>query len=59
MLTPDRTGRSEGKDDRKAIERQSKMAKLVKCNKPIKKTIPQLYTRVYRVWRRKIYLLAS
>ena len=44
MLTPDRTGRREGKDNRKAIERQSKMVKLANYNKPIKWTIPQLYT---------------
>ena len=38
MLTPDRAGRGEGKDDRKAIERQSKMVKLANYNKPIKWT---------------------
>ena len=35
------------------------MAKLVKCNKPIKKTIPQLYTRVIKSMEKDMYLICQ
>ena len=59
MLTPDRTGRSEGKDNRKAIEYQSKMVKLANYNKPIKWTIPQLYTSRIKSMEKKNILTSQ